>query len=149
MNFMTNSSSLHSGPKLYVYVKVIYNSDMKEISTKTYSITELSKEFQITPRSIRHYEDEGLIAPQRNGSQRIYTKGDRVRLQLILRGKRIGFSLAEIREIITLYDSPSGQEKQTRLLIDKIEERRAALSQQQKDIKTMLVELDQLENRLT
>ena len=118
-------------------------------TTKTYSITELSKEFDITPRSIRHYEQEELISPQRIGSQRIYTKGDRVRLQLILRGKRIGFSLAEIREIIQMYDSPSGERKQTQLLLSKIEERRDALSQQQKDIKTMLAELDQLETRLT
>jgi len=117
-------------------------------TAKTYSITELSKEFDITPRSIRHYEQEELISPQRIGSQRIYTKGDRVRLQLILRGKRIGFSLAEIREIIQMYDSPSGEKKQTQLLLSKIEERRSALSQQQQDIKTMLVELDQLEKRL-
>jgi len=116
---------------------------------KTYSITELSKEFDITPRSIRHYEQEQLISPQRQGSQRIYNKGDRVRLQLILRGKRIGFSLAEIREIIKMYDSPSGEKKQTQLLLSKIEERREALSQQQKDIKTMLTELEQLEKRLT
>ena len=117
-------------------------------SNITYSISELAKEFNITPRSIRHYEDERLIAPQRNGSQRIYSKGDRVRLQLILRGKRIGFSLSEIREIINMYDSPSGEEKQTELLIRKIAERRDALYQQQQDIKTMLVELDQLEQKL-
>lgn len=117
-------------------------------SNTTYTISELSKEFNITPRSIRHYEDERLIAPQRNGSQRIYSKGDRVRLQLILRGKRIGFSLSEIREIINMYDSNSGEEKQTELLLRKIAERRDALYQQQQDIKTMLVELDQLEQKL-
>jgi len=121
---------------------------MNTISPKTYSITELSKEFDITTRSIRHYEQEHLIKPQRAGSQRIYTKGDRVRLQLILRGKRIGFSLAEIREIITMYDSPCGEQKQTELLINKIAERRKALTQQQQDIETMLVELSQLEQRL-
>lgn len=120
---------------------------MKDTNT-TYTISELSKEFNITPRSIRHYEDERLIAPQRNGSQRIYSKGDRVRLQLILRGKRIGFSLSEIREIINMYDSNSGEEKQTELLLRKITERRDALYQQQQDIKTMLVELDQLEQKL-
>ena len=118
---------------------------MNTLSPKTYSITELSKEFDITTRSIRHYEQEKLITPQRAGSQRIYTKGDRVRLQLILRGKRIGFSLAEIREIITMYDSPCGEQKQTELLVSKIAQRRSALSQQQKDIDTMLVELSQLE----
>lgn len=118
-------------------------------NTVTFTISELSKEFGITPRSIRHYEQEKLIAPQRNGSQRIYSKSDHVRLQLILRGKRIGFSLAEIREIITMYDSPSGEQKQAELLLGKIEQRRIALSQQQQDIKTMLVELNQLEQRLT
>ena len=121
---------------------------MNEETSKTYSITDLSKEFGITPRSIRHYEQERLIAPKRQGSQRIYTKGDRVRLQLILRGKRIGFSLAEIREIIQMYNLPSGQEKQTELLLSKIKERREALAQQQKDIKAMLLELEQLEKRL-
>jgi len=121
---------------------------MTENNQKIYSITELSKEFGITTRSIRHYEQEKLICPQRSGSQRIYTKGDRVRLQLILRGKRIGFSLAEIREIITMYDSPSGEQKQTALLLDKIEQRRLALAQQQQDIKTMLIELSELEQRL-
>ena len=121
---------------------------MKDTSKTTYTITELSKEFGITPRSIRHYEQESLIAPKRIGSQRVYTKGDRVRLQLILRGKRIGFSLAEIREIITMYDSPSGEEKQTALLMAKIEQRRQALKQQQQDIQTMLLELTQLEQRI-
>lgn len=115
---------------------------------KTYSISELSKEFNITPRSIRHYEDERLISPDREGSQRIYRKKDKVRLHLILRGKRIGFSLSEIREIISMYDLPSGEEKQKELLITKIAERRDALYQQQQDIKTMLVELDQLENKI-
>lgn len=125
------------------------NDDIQKSNLNiTYTITELSKEFDITPRSIRHYEQEQLISPKRNGSQRIYTKGDRVRLQLILRGKRIGFSLAEIREIITMYDSPSGEQKQTELLLGKIEQRRTALTQQQHDIETMLTELNQLENRL-
>lgn len=117
-------------------------------TNKTYSISDLAREFEITPRSIRHYEDQKLISPERNGSQRIYSKGDRVRLQLILRGKRIGFSLSEIREIIDMYDPSAGDEKQTELLIRKIAERRIALYQQQQDIKTMLAELDQLEQKL-
>ena len=117
-------------------------------SPQIYSISDLSKEFQITPRSIRYYESEGLISPHRQGSQRIYDRGDKIRLQLILRGKRVGFSLAEIREIINLYDSPSGEQKQTTHLVSKIVERRDALYQQQKDIETMLSELDQLETRI-
>lgn len=114
----------------------------------TYTISQLAKEFAITARSIRHYEDEKLLFPQRNGSQRIYGNSERVRLQLILRGKRIGFSLSEIREIITMYDLPSGEQKQTQLLLEKISQRRAALKQQQQDIDTMLGELTQLENKL-
>lgn len=120
---------------------------MKDKQT-TYSISDLAKEFAITPRSIRHYEDEKLIAPERLGSQRIYCKTDQVRLQLILRGKRIGFSLSEIREIISLYDLPSGEEKQAQWLLKKVSERRTALYQQQQDIQTMLIELDQLEARI-
>lgn len=117
-------------------------------NNKTYSITELSKAFDITPRSIRHYEDKGLISPQRNNSQRVYQKGDKVRLHLIMRGKRIGFSLSEIKEIITMYDMPSGEEKQTTLLSKKISERREALYQQQNDIEVMLSELNRLEDKL-
>lgn len=117
-------------------------------SQQTFSISELAKEFDITPRSIRHYEDKKLIKPLRNGSQRIYSKGDKVRLQLILRGKRIGFSLSEIKEIISMYQSPSDEKMQTELLIEKIAERRQALCQQQKDIKTMLLELEQLEKKI-
>lgn len=114
----------------------------------TYTISDLAQEFGITPRSIRHYEDEKLILPQRDGSKRIYGRSERIRLQLILRGRRIGFSLSEIREIITLYDAPSGEKKQTQLLLQKIEERRLALNQQQQDIQTMLTELSQLEDKL-
>ncbi|TQV77505.1 MerR family DNA-binding transcriptional regulator [Aliikangiella marina] len=117
-------------------------------TNQTYSISDLAREFEITPRSIRHYEDQKLITPKRNGSQRIYSKGDRVRLQLILRGKRIGFSLSEIREIIDMYDPTAGDEKQTEHLLRKIAERRVALHQQQQDIETMLTELDQLEQKL-
>jgi len=124
------------------------NDENQPQETHTYSISELSKEFEITPRSIRYYESEGLISPQRLGSQRIYHRGDLIRLHLILRGKRVGFSLSEIREIINLYDSPKGEQKQTTLLLGKIEERRDALYQQQKDIKTMLIELDHLETRI-
>jgi len=121
---------------------------MNDKNETIYSITQLSTEFEITPRSIRHYEDKGLIQPARTGSQRIYTAGDKVRLQLILRGKRIGFSLTEIKEILTLYDTPAGEQKQTQLLVGKIKQRRAELDQQQKDIKAMLAELVQLERRL-
>ncbi len=121
---------------------------MNTNNDKTYSISDLSKEYQITPRTIRHYEDEGLLSPERNGTQRIYRNRDRVRLHLIMRGKRIGFSLAEIKEIIMLYDSPAGEEKQKQLLLQKIEQRRAKLLQQQNDISSMLQELSNIESKL-
>ncbi len=113
-----------------------------------YSITKLAQEFNITPRAIRHYEDKNLLSPERQGTQRIYHHRDYVRLQLIIRGKRIGFSLDEIGEIIAMYDLPSGRKKQNELLITKVQERRAALHRQQEDIKLMLQELTKLEKRI-
>ena len=75
----------------------------------TYSITELAREFQMTPRAIRYYEDHGLLAPERKGMQRVYSKRDRTRLKLTLRGKRLGLSLAEIRELINMYDTTADE----------------------------------------
>ncbi len=118
------------------------------VAEKEYTISDLSKEFEITSRSIRHYEDEKLISPERRGTHRIYSSRDRVRLQLILRGKRLGFSLAQIRQIIDLYDLPEGKQKQTSLLLNLIQERRDALLQQRKDINFMLKELEMLESKL-
>jgi DNA-binding transcriptional MerR regulator len=115
----------------------------------SYSIAELSREFDITPRAIRHYEDKKLLSPKREGTQRVYQLRDYVRLQLIMRGKRIGFSLDEIGEIIEMYDLPSGKEKQTELLTKKIHERREALYQQKRDIAHMLQELVELEKKIT
>jgi DNA-binding transcriptional MerR regulator len=113
-----------------------------------FGISELAKEFDITPRTIRHYEDEQLIMPKRQGSQRIYSNRERVKLQLILRGKRLGFSLSEIREIMSLYNANTGETKQRVLLLNKIEQRRKTLKQQQQDIETTLNELNQLEQKL-
>ncbi|HEX4909720.1 MAG TPA: MerR family DNA-binding transcriptional regulator [Permianibacter sp.] len=116
---------------------------------QTFSITDLAREFDVTPRSLRHYEDEGLLSPQRAGQQRIYSNRDRVRVALILRGKSVGFSLAEIREIIDLYDLPQGEELQAQVLRAKLSRRRAQLQQQKADIDHMLAELDAIENRIT
>ncbi len=116
---------------------------------KTYSISELAKEFGTTTRAIRHYEEYGLIQPQRQGTYRVYTHKNRTRLQLILRGKRIGFSLAEIKEIIDLYQFPHGEQKQTEFLLNKIQLRKRQLNQQLEDIRSMLEEIDDLENRIT
>lgn len=115
---------------------------------RTYTITDLAREFDITPRSIRHYEDENLLSPERRGTHRVYHPGDRVRLQLILRGKRIGLSLAQIREILNLYTRPHGEEIQTQRLLEVLQQRRESLLQQQRDISFMLSELDEIEAKL-
>lgn len=112
----------------------------------TYSISELASEFDITTRSIRFYEDQGLLCPARRGQTRIYSRQDRVRLKLILRGKRLGFSLAETRELFDLWDETLlGSEKQLLLLLDKITDRKAALTQQLEDIALVQDELDNAE----
>lgn len=114
---------------------------------RTYRITELSEEFGVTPRAIRFYEDEGLLTPQRDGTRRVYRSRDRVRLKLILRGKRLGFSLQEIREMIDIYDVDRSEIAQLQLVLLKIKERRGSLLQQQKDIASLLDELHELEGR--
>ena len=113
--------------------------------TSTYSISELAREFDITPRTIRFYEDQGLIAPTRNGQHRIYSSRDRVRLRLILRGKRLGFSLAESRELIDLYDPESCNRRQLETMVQRIRESRLRLNQQLKDIKAIQKELNTAE----
>ena len=112
--------------------------------TITYSIGELAREFGITPRSIRHYEDQGLLKPKRAGQQRIYSPSDRVTLKLILRGKRLGFSLAESAELIGMYN-PGNNRGQLEALLGKISARRAQLLQQLTDIQQLQQELDQAE----
>jgi len=112
-----------------------------------YSIGELSREFGVTTRTIRFYEDQGLLSPTRDGQNRIYEVGDRVRLKLVLRGKRLGFSLKEIKKLIELYDAPEGQSGQLRSFIEKIRARRSELLIQKDDIEHVLDELDVLELR--
>ena len=115
---------------------------------KQYSISDLANEFSITARTIRHYEELGLLSPDRKGTVRIFNSSDHVRLGLILRGKRIGFSLKEISEIITMYDQPEGEKQQTSFLLEKVEERRHKLVNQIHDINNMLSELDDIETKL-
>ncbi len=111
-----------------------------------YSISELSHEFGITTRSIRHYEDIGLLAPQRSGQTRIYTTADRTKLKLILRGKRLGFSLKESREIVEMYDPAKGNTSQLKHLIEKIQQQREKLKHQLNDIHQMMHDLQDAEN---
>ncbi|AMX01451.1 MerR family transcriptional regulator [Microbulbifer thermotolerans] len=113
----------------------------------SYSISELAREFDITTRTIRFYEDKGLISPARRGQTRIYSPEDRVRLKLILRGKRLGFSLEESREIIDMYDPAGGNVEQLQRLLAAIEQKRAQLHQQLRDIQSLMGELDEAEAR--
>ena len=112
-----------------------------------FSISELSQEFDVTTRAIRFYEDEGLLEPQRQGRQRVYSSRDRVRLKLILRGKRLGFSLSEIGDIMDMYDSEPGEVGQLQYFIEKISVRRKTLKQQRDDIDVTLKELDSIEKQ--
>ena len=113
----------------------------------TYTITDLAKEFDVTTRTIRFYEDKGLLKPARNGLTRVYTPRDRVRLKLVLRGKRIGFSLDEVREIMNMYDSAPGEIGQLEYMLDKLAERRAMLQRRQRDIDLTLKELNEIEDQ--
>ncbi|EZH81140.1 MAG: MerR family DNA-binding transcriptional regulator [Pseudomonas sp.] len=113
----------------------------------TYSISDLARELDITTRAIRFYEEQGMLAPERRGQERIYSAKDKVALKLILRGKRIGFSLAECRELIELYDPETGSRKQLETFMGKIAERRLQLEQQLLDIQQMQLELDTAEER--
>lgn len=112
---------------------------------ETYSISELAREFDVTTRTIRFYEGEGLLSPARDGNRRIFSSRDRTRLKLILRGKRIGFSLAEIRNIIDMYDAAPGEAGQLRHLIAKIGDQRRELEVRRAVIDSTLSDLAEVE----
>ena len=118
------------------------------VKKETYSISELAKEFDVTTRSIRFYEDQELLKPTRRGQTRIFSSKDRVRLKLILRGKRMGFSLSETKELFDLWDETmSGNEKQLLLMLDTLARKRAQLEQQKNDIAMAEMEMDTAEAR--
>ncbi|MCR9123789.1 MAG: MerR family DNA-binding transcriptional regulator [Phyllobacteriaceae bacterium] len=110
-----------------------------------YTITELTREFGVSTRTLRFYEDEGLISPVRRGRTRLFRPGDRHLIKQIMRGKRLGFSIAEIREIVQMYKEPPGEAGQMRAIVERVEEKRAELRQKRKDIEETLAELDQVE----
>ena len=109
--------------------------------SSTYTISELAREFGVTTRTIRLYEDQRLLSPQREGTNRIFSQRDRVRLKLALRGKRLGFSLAEIRDLFELYDISRDEKKQLEEFLARLERRRVRLEQQREDIEVMLNEV--------
>jgi len=123
--------------------KAVKNSST-DITTE-YSISQLSKEFDVTTRSIRHYEDIGLLSPTRRGQTRIYSQADRTRLRLILRGKRLGLSLEDSREIIDMYEPGKTNIDQLKKLIDAIQQQRSKLNQQLDDIGKLLKDLNRAE----
>jgi DNA-binding transcriptional MerR regulator len=107
----------------------------------TRTIAQVAEEFGVTHRTVRHYEDLGLISPERRGTVRLYHRRDRTRLNLILRGKRLGFPLEQIRTIIDLYDAPRGRRSQLEYVLGEIDARRADLEQRRRDIDDALIEL--------
>ena len=113
-----------------------------------FSISELAQEFDVTPRAIRFYEDQGLLAPRREGQRRIYTPRDRTRLKLTLRGKRLGLTLSEIRELIDMYEPGRDERPQLERFLSVLESHKASLLQQRADIEAQLTELDALEKRV-
>ena len=110
--------------------------------TAPYSITDLAREFGVTTRTIRHYEEQGLLNPTRQGVNRVFSARDRVRLQFALRGKRLGFILQEIKELFDLYDLAQDEHHQLEALVAKLEKRKAWLAQQREDIEVMLNEIE-------
>ena len=114
---------------------------------RTWTIAQVADEFGVTHRAVRHYEELGLISPERRGTVRVYRRRDRTRLNLILRGKRLGFVLEEIRTIINLYDEPRGQASQLQYVLNQINDRRADLERRRRDIEEALKELDDFEGR--
>jgi DNA-binding transcriptional MerR regulator len=113
-----------------------------------YSIGDLAREFDVTPRAIRFYEDQGLLAPRRDGQRRIYTPRDRTRLKLTLRGKRLGLSLSEIRELIDMYEPGRDERPQLERFAAVLQAHKASLLQQRQDIETQLAELEAFEKKV-
>ena len=114
-------------------------------STTTFTISDLAREFAITPRTIRFWEDQGILAPEREGSKRVFTRRDRARLKMALRGKRLGLSLAEIKDLIGMYASTEDETPQLLECLRVMSSRREALEQQREDIEAMLAEIGKFE----
>jgi len=120
---------------------------LRSTIAKTYSISDLAREFEVTARTIRHYEEQGLLNPAREGMNRVFSNRDRVRLKLALRGKRLGFSLSEIRDLFKLYDLARDEDAQIEVFLARLEKRRTLLEQQREDIGVMLDEINFFANQ--
>jgi DNA-binding transcriptional MerR regulator len=118
----------------------------RESELESWTIAQIADEFGVTHRTVRHYEELGLLSPERRGLSRVYHRRDRTRLNLILRGKRLGFPLEEIRTIIDLYDAPRGRASQLEYVLGQIDERRTDLEQRRRDLDDALKELDAFED---
>ncbi len=119
-----------------------------ETERAEFSISDLAREFDVTPRAIRFYEDQGLLAPRRDGQRRIYTPRDRTRLKLTLRGKRLGLTLSEIRELIDMYEPGRDERPQLERFLAVLEAHKGSLLQQRADIEAQLSELEAFEKRV-
>ena len=119
-----------------------------ETERAEFSISELAREFDITPRAIRFYEDQGLLAPRRDGQRRIYSPRDRTRLKLTLRGKRLGFSLSEIRDLIDMYEPGRDERPQLERFLSALESHKASLMQQREDLEAQLSEIQAFEKKV-
>jgi len=113
-----------------------------------YSISELTREFDVSTRTLRFYETEGLLRPVRQGRLRLFRPGDRTRLKLILRGKRLGFSLSEIRELFDLFKAPEGERRQMQALLEAIVQRKTDLAQKRRDLEETLHDLEEAEGSI-
>src|SRR4051812_22370700 len=133
---------MHSGEPRHP-IMMIEATDRSE-----FSISELAREFDVTPRAIRFYEDQGLLAPKRDGQRRIYTPRDRTRLKLTLRGKRLGLTLSEIRELIDMYEPGRDERPQLKRFLAVLEAHRSGLLQQRADIEAQLSEIQAFEKKI-
>jgi DNA-binding transcriptional MerR regulator len=121
---------------------------IEETERTEFSISDLAREFDITPRAIRFYEDQGLISPRREGQRRVYTPRDKIRLKLTLRGKRLGLSLSEIKELIDMYDPGRDERPQLERFLAVLESHKSSLLQQRADIEAQLAEIHTFEKRV-
>lgn len=122
-------------------------SSASALTDTFFTVTQLARDLSVTPRTIRFYEDKGLITPRRAGTMRVYTKRDRARMALILRGKRLGFSLREIKDYLDLYDLDPSQSEQIRLLLKKVQDRLEMLEDQRLALEETIIELKEIEEQ--